>query len=164
MTIEINLCVQPVNPKGNQSWIFTGRTDAEAETAILWPHDAKNWLIWKDPDVGKDWRWEEKGMAEDEMVGWHHWLDFWAGSRSWWWTGKPSMLQSMGLQSQTQLSNWTELNWSRVTVYSLDILLSQFGTSLLFHVWFWLLLLDLQTGKWAALNCLNIRLTFSSDG
>ena len=61
--------------KGNQSWILTGRTDAEAETPILWPPDMKNWLIWKDPDAGKDWRWEEKRMTEEEMVGWHHWLD-----------------------------------------------------------------------------------------
>ena len=61
--------LQPVHPKGNQSWIFIGRTDAEAETLILWPPDAKSWLIWKDPDDGKDWRWEEKGMTEDEMVG-----------------------------------------------------------------------------------------------
>ena len=67
--------VQPVNPKGNQSWIFIGRPDAEAEVPIIWPPDGKNWLIGKDPDAGKDWRWEEKGMTEDEMVGWHHWLD-----------------------------------------------------------------------------------------
>ena len=67
--------IQPVYPKGNQSWIFIGRTEAEAETLILWPPDAKNWLIWKDPDAGKDWRWEEKGMTEDEMVGWHHRLN-----------------------------------------------------------------------------------------
>ena len=66
--------VQPVHPKGSQSWIFIGRTDAEAEAPILWPRDAKNWLIGKDPDVEKDWRQEEKGMTEDEMVGWHHWL------------------------------------------------------------------------------------------
>ena len=64
--------IQPVHPKGNQSWIFIGRTEAEAETLILWPPNAKNWLIWKDPDAGKYWRWEEKGMTEDEMVGWHH--------------------------------------------------------------------------------------------
>ena len=64
--------IQPVNSKGNQSWIFIGRTDAEAETPILWPPDAENWLIWKDPDSGKDWGQEEKGMTEDEMVGWHH--------------------------------------------------------------------------------------------
>ena len=67
--------IKPVNPKGNQSWIFTGRTDAEAETPILWPPDAKNWLIWKDPDAGKDWRQEEKGTTEDEMVEWHHRLN-----------------------------------------------------------------------------------------
>ena len=67
--------IQPVNPKGNQSWIFFGRTDAEAETPILWPPDGKNWLIWKDPDAGKDWRQEEKGMTEDKMGGWHHQFD-----------------------------------------------------------------------------------------
>ena len=67
--------IQPVHPKGDQSWIFIGKTDAEPETAILWSPDVKNWLIGKDPDAGKDWRWEEKGMTEDEMVGWHHWLN-----------------------------------------------------------------------------------------
>ena len=67
--------IQPVHPKGNQSWIFIGRTDAEAETPILWPPDAKNWLIWKDPDAGKELSWEEKGMTEDEIVGWYHRLD-----------------------------------------------------------------------------------------
>ena len=64
--------IKSVNPKGNQSWIFVGRTDAEEETPILWPPDVKNWLIGKDPDAGKDWRREEKGMTEDEMFGWHH--------------------------------------------------------------------------------------------
>ena len=67
--------IKPVNPKGNQSWIFIGGNDAEAETPILWPSDVKNWLIGKDPGAGKDWKWEEKGMTEDEMVGWHHWLN-----------------------------------------------------------------------------------------
>ena len=67
--------IQSVHPKGNQSWIFIGRTDAEAETPILWPPDGKNWLIWKDPDAGNDWRQEEKGTTEDEMVRWHHWLN-----------------------------------------------------------------------------------------
>ena len=66
--------IQPVHPKEDQFWVFTGRTD-EAETPILWPPDAKSWLIWKDPDAGKDWGQEEKGMTEDEMVGWHHWLN-----------------------------------------------------------------------------------------
>ena len=67
--------IQPVKPKGNQSWIFNGRTDAEAETPILWPPDSKSWLIWKDPEAGKNWRQEEKGVAEDEIVRWHHWLN-----------------------------------------------------------------------------------------
>ena len=64
--------IQPVHPKGSQSWIFIGRTGAEAETPILCPPDTKSWLIWKDPDAGKDWGQDEKGMTEDEMVGWHH--------------------------------------------------------------------------------------------
>ena len=64
--------IHPVHPKGDQSWVFIGRTDVEAETPILWPPDAKSWLIWKDPDVGKDWGQEEKGITEDEMLGWHH--------------------------------------------------------------------------------------------
>ena len=64
--------IQPVNPKGNQSWIFIGRTDAQTKAPILWPPDAKSWLFWKDPDAGKDWGQEEKGTTEDEMVGWHH--------------------------------------------------------------------------------------------
>ena len=78
-----------------------GRTDAEAEVLILWPPDAKSRLIRKDPDGGQDWRQEEKGMTEDEMVGWYHWQ--W----KWWRTGKPGVLQSMGLQSQTGLSDWS---------------------------------------------------------
>ena len=103
--------IQPVHPKGNQSWILIGRTDAEAEILILWPPDVKNWLIGKDPDAGKDWRQEEKGTTEDEMVGWHQWTWVWASSRSWWWTGKPGVLQSMG--SQRIGHDWaTELNWS----------------------------------------------------
>ena len=67
--------IKPVHPKGNQSWIFIGRTDAEAEAPILWPLDLKNWFIGKDPDAGKEWRQEEKGTIEDEMVGWHYLLD-----------------------------------------------------------------------------------------
>ena len=67
--------IKPVNSKGNQSWIFIGRTDAETGTPILWPPDAKNWVTGKDPDAGKNWRQKKKGMTEDEMVGWHHWLD-----------------------------------------------------------------------------------------
>ena len=67
--------IQPVHPKGDQSWVFIGRTDVEVETPILWPPDAMSWLIWKDPDAGKDWGQEEKGTIEDEMAGWHHWLN-----------------------------------------------------------------------------------------
>ena len=97
--------IQPAHPKGDQSWVFIGRTDTEAETPILWPPDVKNWLILKDPDGGKDWRWEKKGTTNDEMVGWP-WV--WVNSRSWWWTGRPGMLQSMGSQRGGQ--DWaTEL-------------------------------------------------------
>ena len=67
--------IQPVQSKGDQSWVFIGRTNAEAETSILWPFDVKSWLIWKDSNAGKDWGWEEKGTTEDEMVRWHHWLN-----------------------------------------------------------------------------------------
>ena len=85
-----------------------GRTDAEAETPILWPPDAKKWLIGKDPDAGKDWRQEEKGMTgwDGWMASLTQWTWVWAGSGSWWWTGKPGVLQSMGSKSWTQLSNW----------------------------------------------------------
>ena len=76
--------IQPVNPEGNQSWIFIGRTDAEAGTLILWSLDMKSWLIGKGPDTEKDWRQEEKGVTEDEMAGWHHWLD---GCESGWTPG-----------------------------------------------------------------------------
>ena len=78
MTLESPLDskeIKTINPKGNQSWIFIGTTDAKAEAPMLWPSDVKNWLLRKDPDAGKDWRWEEKGTTEDEMVGWHHQLD-----------------------------------------------------------------------------------------
>ena len=67
--------IQPVHLRGNQSWLFMGRTDSEVETPILWLPDAKNWLIWKHPDAGKDWRLEEKGMTEDEIIRWHHQLN-----------------------------------------------------------------------------------------
>ena len=83
---------QPVHPKGDQSWVFIGRSDVEAEPPILCPPDMKSWLIWKDPDAGKDWRQEEKGVTKDEIVGWHHWLDrhdFEQTSERWWRKGKP---------------------------------------------------------------------------
>ena len=90
--------IKPVNPQGNQSWIFIGRIDVEAEAQILWPPDAKNSHIGKDSDAGKDWRQEENGMTDDEMR-WEDWMAsltwwtwVWASSRSWWWTRKPRML------------------------------------------------------------------------
>ena len=103
--------IQPVHPKGNQSWIFIGRTDAETDSPILWPPDGKNWLIRKNPDTGQDWRQEEKGTTEDEMVGWHQiwWTWVWASSGSWWWTGKPGVLQSMGSQRIIHDRDWPEL-------------------------------------------------------
>ena len=105
--------IQPVHPKGIQSWIFIGRTDAEAEIPILWPPDVKSWLIWIDPNAGKDWRQEEKGTTEDEMVGWHHWLD----GHGFGWTpgvgdgqGGLACCNSWGLQRVGH--DWvTELNW-----------------------------------------------------
>ena len=100
--------IQPVHPKGNQSWLFIGRTNAEDETPILWPPDVKYWLIGKDRDVGKDWG-QEKGMTEDEMVT--QWIWVWVSSGSSWWTGKPGVLQSMGSQRVRQ--DWaTKLNWT----------------------------------------------------
>ena len=116
-TLESSLIckeVKPVHPKGDQSWIFIGKTDAEAETPILWPPDAKSWLIGKDPDAEKDWRREQTGTTVDEMLGWMgsptQWTRIWASSRSWWWTGKPVMVRSMGLQRVGH--DWaTELNW-----------------------------------------------------
>ena len=107
--------IQPVHPKGDQSWVFIGRTDIEAETPILWPLDEKRWLIWKDPDAGKDWRQEEKGTTEDEMVGWHHWLN---GHGFGWTPGVGNRQGGLGCYSSwgrkesdtTEWLNWTERN------------------------------------------------------
>ena len=101
--------IKPVNPKGNQSWVFLGRTDAEAEAPILWPPDAKNWLF------GRVKERLSTGGEGDDIHGWMasptRWTWFWASSQSWWWTGKPGVLQSMGLQRV--IHNWaTELNWT----------------------------------------------------
>ena len=106
---------QLVHPEGNQSWMFIGRTDAEAEIRIFWPPDVKSWLIWKDPDAGKDWRREAKGTTgwDGWMASLTQWTWVWVGSRSWWWTGRPGVLQSTGAQSWTWLSKWTVLNWTR---------------------------------------------------
>ena len=108
--------IKPVYPKGNQSRIFIGRTDAEAETPILWPWRTDS--LEKTPDAGKDWRQEEKGMTVGKMVGWPtQWTWDWVHSGSWWWIGRPGMLQSMGnSKSQTRLSDWTELNWMNYSI------------------------------------------------
>ena len=106
--------IQPVHPKGDQSWVFIVRTDFEIETPILWPPDAKCWLIWKDPDVGNDWGQEEKGMTEDEMVGWYHWLN----GHGFGWTpgvgdgqGGMACCTSWG-HKESDMSEW--LNWTEL--------------------------------------------------
>ena len=105
--------IQPVNSKGDQSWVFIGRTDAEAETPIFWPPNVKSWLIWKDPDVGKDWGQEEKGTRgwDGWMASPTQWTWVWVNSSNWWWTGRPGVLRFMGLQRVGH--DWaTELNWN----------------------------------------------------
>ena len=102
--------IQSVHPKGDQSWVFIGRTDAEAETPMLWLPRGKSWLTGKDPDAGRDWRQEEKGMTEDEMVGWHYWLDGHEFEQAPG-VGKAWRSAVHGVaKSQTWLSNWTKLN------------------------------------------------------
>ena len=111
--------IKTVHPKGNQSWIFIGRTDAETETPILWPPETKNWLFGKDPAAGKDWRQEEKGLTEDEMVGWHHRLDGYEfeqaagvgdGQAAW-----RAAVHGV-TKSQMRLSHWTDLDPSAFAV------------------------------------------------
>ena len=104
--------IQPVHPKGDQSWVFFGRTDAEAETPILWPPDAKSWLIWKDPVARKDWGQNEKEMTEDEMVGWHHWFD---GRESEWTPGVgdgQGGLACCGSWGHKESDTTERLNWT----------------------------------------------------
>ena len=124
--------IKPLDLKENQSWILIGRTDAEAP--IFWPPDAKSWLIRKDPDAGKDWRLEEKGMTEEEMVGWYHW--------SWWtwvwvssdnWDGQRSLVccSPWGCKESdmTEQLNWTELNWCSILL----VFLNKISHKLLIH-------------------------------
>ena len=111
--------IQPVHSKGDQSWVLFGSNDAKAETPVLWPPHAKSWLIEKDYDAGRDWGQEEKGMTEDEMAGWHHWLD----GRKCEWTpgvgegqGGLACCCSWGRKESetTEQLNWTELNWGQL--------------------------------------------------
>ena len=118
--------IQPVHPKGDQTWVFIGRTDVEAETPILRPPDVKSWLIWKDPDAGKDWRQEEKGTTEDEMAGWHHRLD----GHEFGWTpgvsdgqGDLACCNSWGHKESdtTERLNWTEHIYQMIDVLKLNL-------------------------------------------
>ena len=116
--------IQPVHPKGDQSWVFIGRADVEAETSILWPPNAKSWLIWKDPYAGKDWGQAEKGTTEDDMVGWHHRLH---GHGFGWTLGFGDGQGGLGChglcKSESQLSNWTDICISRLLTFPLSILI-----------------------------------------
>ena len=103
--------IKPIHPKGNQSWICIGRADAETETSILWPLDAKNWLIGKDPNAGKDWGQEEKGTTEGEMVGWHHWLDGYEFEQALGVGDGPGSLACCSPWSRKELDITEQLNW-----------------------------------------------------
>ena len=105
--------IKPVIPKGNHSWIFIGRTDAEVETPLLWPPDAKSWLIGINPDAGKGGGGDVRGWGGC-MASLTRWTWVWASSGSWWWTGKPSVLQSMGSQ-ESDMTDW--LNWTDCTIF-----------------------------------------------
>ena len=127
--------IQPVHPKGDQSWVFFGRTDAEAETPVLWPPHAKSWVTGKDSDAGRDWGQEEKGMTEDEMSGWHHWLD----THEFGWTpgvgdgqGGLACCNSWGRKEsdRTEQLNWTDqiFTWNnkssseKITIFGIESL------------------------------------------
>ena len=136
--------IQPVHPKGNQSWVFIRRTDVEVETPIFWPPDAKSWLIWKDPDAGKDWGQEEKGTT-----GWDGWMAsptpwtwVWVKSGSWWWTGRPGVLRFVELQRVRH--DWvTELKWTETQ--STHLLMCSF---LAVEIIVLVILHSLQSSQW----------------
>ena len=127
--------IQPVHPKGDQSWVFIGMTDVEAETLILWPPDTKSWLIWKDTDAGKDGGQEEKGMTEDEMVGWHHRLN----GHGFGWT--PRVGDGQG--SLTCCSSWGHkesdtiewLNWTESVGNNMGLLCNRAGFISILQLW-----------------------------
>ena len=123
--------IQPVHRKGDQPWVFIGRTDAKAETTILWLPHSKSWLIGKDSDAGRNWEQEEKGMTENEMAGWHHQsVDLcWVNSGGWWWTGRPACCNSWGPK---ELYMTEQLKWAE-----------DFFLNLSLTVWIW----ETQSGK-----------------
>ena len=117
--------IQPVHSEGDQSWVFFGRTDAEAETPVLWPPHAKSWLTGKDPDAGRHWGQEEKGTTKDEIDGWMasltRWTWVWVNSGSWWWTLRPGVLWLMG-GKESDKTEW--LNWTELTLETLFTMIS----------------------------------------
>ena len=127
--------IQPVHSEGDQPWDFFGRDDAKAETPVLWPPHAKSWLIGKDPDAGRDWGQKEKGTT-----GWGGWMAsltrwtwVWVNSGSWWWTGRPGVLQFMGSQRVTRLSDWSDLvsiwySWSHPPSFLCSLHLARYHT------------------------------------
>ena len=147
--------IQPIHPKGDQSWVFIGRTDAVAETPIFWPPDAKSWLIWKDPDIGKDRRQEEKGTTEDEMAGWHHWLN----GHGFGWTlgvgdgqGGLACCSSWGRKESdtTERLKWTEENIRRLlAIYKSPLPeLKQQNKSLLINS-YWPMVFNISKGTYS---------------
>ena len=146
--------------KGNQPWIFIGKTDAEAEAPTLWPPDAKSWLRGKDPDAGKDWRQDKKGTTEDEMFGWHHWLNewtwVWAYSGTWWRIAKPGVLQSMD-------SHWFEHEWATeawMTEQLNDCILDSFVDYEVYAIsskGFLPTVVDIMVGRWAPPRSVHVQ-------
>ena len=123
--------IQLVYPKRNQSWIFIGRTDTEAETPILWPPDVKNWLLGKDPDAGKDWRWQEKGMTEGEMVGWCHWLNEHESEKTLGVGDGQGGLACCSPWGHKESDMPEQLNWSELIHLSMDI----WVVSIIYFLW-----------------------------
>ena len=140
--------IKPVHPKGDQSWVFTGRTDVEAETLILWPPDAKSTPIWKDPDAGKEWRQEEKGTTEDEMVGWHHQLN----GHGFGWTpgagdgqGGLACCGSWG-RKESDTTEW--LKWTELKLYIFIFVMYSIQTDIISHLLALLYLMTKEKSKW----------------
>ena len=125
--------IRLVNPKGNQPWIFIWKTDVEAEAPILWPPDVKNWMFLNDPDAGKDWRWEEKGRTEDEMVGWHHQLDGHDFEQT---LGDGEGQGSVVCCSPWVAKNWMWLSdWTDTCIYIWKIYIKTFCSKYSFPLW-----------------------------